>query len=392
MKNFTLDVVNQLILKKHHLTEKSRIDDILQITDDLCGLHATGTIEPYLSLFARTKSFNKEDLNNQLYIKKNLGRIRGMRKTLFIETKQMIPIVYNSIKSQTDKRDEQYLEIREISVDEYKSLSNQILDLLSEREMSTTDIKKVLLSQKDIVAVISVMCDKLLLIRGKPIKSWKDRRILYAPFNSYFPGIDLNQYTQDEAIQLLIQKYIKSYGPVTLNDITWWLRFTKTHAKKILNSLESQIEKIKIADLDLEYYLFKVDIYELSKSTFGEKNVINLLPRLDPYLMGYKNRDRYVNQDEYEFIFDRTGNATSTILLNGRVIGIWDVVVKPKPLLKWILFEEKEVDIMEIIIYEGKKVGKFMAGQDVDIIKCKDMSPLTKRTMGGFMSPLKECN
>jgi hypothetical protein len=392
MKNFTLDVVNQLILKKHHLTEKSRIDDILQITDDLCGLHATGTIEPYLSLFARTKSFNKEDLNNQLYIKKNLGRIRGMRKTLFIETKQMIPIVYNSIKSQTDKRDEQYLEIREISVDEYKSLSNQILDLLSEREMSTTDIKKVLLSQKDIVAVISVMCDKLLLIRGKPIKSWKDRRILYAPFNSYFPGIDLNQYTQDEAIQLLIQKYIKSYGPVTLNDITWWLRFTKTHAKKILNSLESQIEKIKIADLDLEYYLFKVDIYELSKSTFGEKNVINLLPRLDPYLMGYKNRDRYVNQDEYEFIFDRTGNATSTILLNGRVIGIWDVVVKPKPLLKWILFEEKEVDIMEIIIYEGKKVGKFMAGQDVDILKCKDMSQLTKRTMGGFMSPLKECN
>jgi len=274
MKNIPIDVANQLILKKQHLTENTKIDDILQISDDLCGLHATGTIEPYLTLFSRTNSFKKEDLDEQLYIKKNLGRIRGMRKTLFIETKYMIPIVHNSIKSQTEKRDEQYLEIREISVDEFKSLSNKILDLLSEKELSTTEIKKVLMSKKDIVAVISIMCDKMLLIRGKPIKSWKDRRIYYAPFSSYFPDIDINKYSQEEAIQLLIQKYIKSYGPVTLNDITWWLGFTKTHAKKILKALNEQIEIIKIADLDLEYIIYKDDLNELNRELsehFGVK-------------------------------------------------------------------------------------------------------------------------
>ena len=266
MKNLALDNANQLILKKHHLTEDTKINNILQITDDLCGLNATETIEPYLTLFTRTNCFIKEDLDIALYKEKNLGRIRGMRKTLFIETKEMIPLVHNSIKSQTDKRDEKYLEMREISREEYKSLSNKILELLKNKEMSTTDIKKALSSQKDIVAVISLMYDQMLLIRGRSIKSWKDRRILYAPFYNYFPNINLYKYNQEEAIRLLIHRYIKSYGLVTLKDITWWLGVNNSQVNKILDNLEGKTDKIKISDLDLEYMIYKEEIKKLIES------------------------------------------------------------------------------------------------------------------------------
>jgi len=56
MNYLGLKLVNQFVLQKHHLTEDSKIDDIIQIADDLCGLHATGTMEPYLTLFARTRT------------------------------------------------------------------------------------------------------------------------------------------------------------------------------------------------------------------------------------------------------------------------------------------------------------------------------------------------
>ncbi len=392
MDQFNINQINSLILNKHHLSNDSKIDDILKICEDLCGLHATGTIEPYLTLFARTISFKKEDLDMQLYNEKNLGRIRGMRKTLFIETKKMIPIVHNLIKPLIDKRDEQYLEMREISIDEYDVISRQILELLYDREMSTANIKKAISSQKDVVAVISVMCDKMLLIRGKPIKSWKDRRILYAPFDIYFPNINLNKYNYEEAIQLLIQKYLESYGPVTLKDITWWLSINKSQAKKVLLSLEGETELIKITDLDLEYIISKGDLNRLLERNPHKANTINLLPRLDPYLMGYKDRDRYVNPNDFEFVYDRSGNATSTVLLNGRVIGIWDVVEKPNPLIKLFLFKKIEEPIMVEITSEGKKIGKFITGQNIEVKHCEDMIPLTKRTMGGFMSPLKDCS
>ena len=70
MQEFDKFTINKLILKKHHLLEGSQVDDILKITEDLCGLHATGTIEPYIQLFVRTKKFKKEDLDTELHIKK----------------------------------------------------------------------------------------------------------------------------------------------------------------------------------------------------------------------------------------------------------------------------------------------------------------------------------
>jgi len=78
-----------------------------------------------------------------------------------------------------------------------------------------------------------------------------------------------------------------------------------------------------------------------------EKHVVNLLPTLDPYLMGYKDRERYLNPEYYNNVFDRSGNATSTILLNGEVIGVWDIGEKAEPLIKLFLFKEVERRVLE---------------------------------------------
>ena len=70
MKIFDIKAINHLILEKQYLTEDSKSDDILEIVEDLCGLHATGTLKPYIQLFIRMKQFSKIDLDNQLYTKK----------------------------------------------------------------------------------------------------------------------------------------------------------------------------------------------------------------------------------------------------------------------------------------------------------------------------------
>ena len=35
---------------------------------------------------------------------------------------------------------------------------------------------------------------------------------------------------------------------------------------------------------------------------------------LDPYLMGYKDRERYLDPRFKDFVFDRSGNVTNTIV------------------------------------------------------------------------------
>ena len=99
MTSINLSQVNHFVLHKQHLTDDSRIDDIVQITGDISGLHATGTREPYLALFARTRNFTREQLDNELYVKRSLGKIRCMRGTLYILTTEMLPVAYAATKA-----------------------------------------------------------------------------------------------------------------------------------------------------------------------------------------------------------------------------------------------------------------------------------------------------
>jgi hypothetical protein len=48
-----------------------------------------------------------------------------------------------------------------------------------------------------------------------------------------------------------------------------------------------------------------------------------LLPGLDPYIMGYRDRGRFLAAGHRAKVFDRAGNAMPTVWVNGRVVGTW---------------------------------------------------------------------
>ena len=108
MSDLNLAVVNHFVLRKQHLTDDSKTDDIVQIVKDVGGLHATGSKTPYLSLFSRTKNFTRKKLDEELYTKRTLGKIRCMRKTVYILPKEMIPIAYSATKNMVELISERY--------------------------------------------------------------------------------------------------------------------------------------------------------------------------------------------------------------------------------------------------------------------------------------------
>lgn len=391
MDTLDLNKINKLILKKQHLTEDSKIDDIIQITDDICGLHSTTLTTSYLSLFTRTKNFKKTDLERELYTNRTLGRIRGMRKTLFIQTKSMIPIIYSATFNMVEKYFEKYMEFHNISLKEYQKISKEIMNTLKGKELSASEIRKGLNSKLNIPAIIQLMCDYGLLIRSKPIKDWKDRRNNYALFSDYFPNLDLKEIKEKKAIKELIYKYVEAYGPVTELDISWWTGLTKTKIRNALEGIESQLNRVKISNLNGIYIIFKENINQLRKSVNSGEPSLLMLPELDPYPMGYKERDRYIDINNYNKIFDRSGNVTSTILVDGIVIGVWDVEEKPEKVIKFHLFQSIEKHLYNELNFKAQRIGQFYFDEEVPIKECKSMIPLTERTAGGFMTPLKNC-
>ena len=157
-----------------------------------------------------------------------------------------------------------------------------------------------------------------------------------------------------------------------------------------LNQLQNSIIIVKIDSFDDDYFLLKNEESTIKKD--GDmKLTVNLIPELDPYIMGYKLRNRFLKDKYINYIFDRSGNATSTILINGKIKGIWDFYNKPAAIIKLHLFEKLNEEIMNKIYEEGTRMGNFLSNKKIRLKLCEKMLPLTKRTAGSFLTPLKNC-
>jgi uncharacterized protein YcaQ len=392
MRIIDLNQVNYFCLGKQHLTEDAKIDDVVQIADDIAGLHATCPTTPYLSVFARSRDFSRADLDEELYIKRSLGKFRSARKTLYVLPKEMIPYAHAAMKTMLEDRFEKYIQYQGFTREEYENTAKSILELLQDNGMPTTDIKKALGTKANVSAIVNVMCDQGLLIRGEPKQGWKSNIHTYKLFQEYLPDVNLHQVDESTAKKELIKKYLIAFGPVTIHDISWWTGFTKTEVKKIMEELEHEITNIQIEPSGENHIMLSTEEELLQSTNPSDKPIVNLLPALDSYLMGYKKRDRYLKQEHADFMYDRSGNATSAILVNGRIVGIWDFSEDKEPVVKLFLFENVEKELMKIMSAKASEIGEFMADKECQIKRCDSMVPLSKRPYGSFMAPLKDCS
>lgn len=387
MDEFELSTVNNFLCKKQHLTENTKIQSIAQVTNDIWGLHATIASTPYISLFNRIHNFSKDSLDREI-LEKGLVKIRCVRKTVHIIPKENVSITFSATKESIQINSEKYYKFMGVTESEYRNTSEAILTLLEDNGMNASEIKKELHSEINISPVINYMCDLGILVRGLSKGGWKSNNHTYYRMDKYLPGINLSEYEQGEARKIIISQYLSSFGPVTLTDISWWAGFPKTEVKKIVDSL-TDLEYVNISG-NGEHIISKNDHNQLKNIQENNNPQINLLPCLDPYIMGYKERNRYLDMKYYNYIFDRSGNATSTIINNGKIIGVWDFEEKPTPLIKIFMFEDQ--NIIKEVEKKALGIGNFIYEKEVKIKRCDDMMPLDKRTAGSFMAPLKDMN
>lgn len=387
----TVEQVNQLSLRKHFLSRKAHTSKLNHLLRSICGLHATGAINPYLSLFARLEDFKREQLEHALYQDHSAAKFRCLRKTIFIHDQSMLPIYFAASAREVRSASEKYMHARGFSSDSVRELTKRILELLDGNELSAQELSSELSFEGNLSPLLYYLCDSGLLVRGSPIASWKDKRVRYAIFEEWFPDIDLKALNEFEARVEVVQSYVHAFGPVCDEDVQWWTGFGKRRTEKALAQMQSQLLKIRIEGLQGEYWAHKEDEMSLSNPESEPVEVVNLLPNLDPYPMGYTRRERYLDPEIKPMVFDRAGNITSTITLDGRIIGVWDVEQVGDSEVKLYFFQELQPSVMKEVLSQAERLGKFLTERALDIRICESMQPMTERSMGGIMTPLKGC-
>jgi hypothetical protein len=344
--------VNAYLAHKQHLLPGARGDDVVQVTRDVIALHATAATGPYFSLWARVGGFQRRALETALYEQRTLVKLLCMRVTLHVVTSDEAAFFYHAFPSDfferlmpVEFRGGGLLAHAGLCGEEeagalLADLHRRVLAVVTENGPSTVrqmgskvpelrakirhDVGRAYEGEFSIGSrLVGGMCARGLLVRARPRGTWRSNLYEYAALSDWLPEIDLESITQGEAQAWLVRRYLAAFGPATRDDVQWWTGLTKGEAQEALDAIASEVVEVAIEDLDDEHLMLADDADRLRDFAAPDAPCVFLLPSLDPYIMGYSSRRRFLAPEHRKKVFDRAGNAVPTVWANGQVVGVW---------------------------------------------------------------------
>jgi len=344
-----VSLVNGYLAHKQHLLPASRLADVVQVTRDIVALHATAATGPYLSLWARVPDFQRQGLDDALYERRELVRVHCMRMTVHAVPSDEVPFSFQAYVERHARAEFQgweYLLVQAGICQEgeaealLKQLHRRVLDVLTERGPSTArqisqavpelkakirhDVGKPYEGEFSLGSRLMLTMSVLgLLVRARPRGTWRSNLYEYAALSDWLPDVDLESVTPQEARAWLVQRYLSAFGPATLDDVQWWTGFSKGETEEALRALKPAAAAVAVEGLGDAYLMLAEDAQRLRDFAQPDTPYVFLLPGLDPYIMGYRDRGRFLAAGHRAKVFDRAGNAMPTVWVNGRVVGAW---------------------------------------------------------------------
>jgi hypothetical protein len=334
-------------LRKQLLLDEKPTDYFGVIKTQL-GLHSTDYWTPYLSVWSRIGDFDAKHMFESLDNGRDLVRTHAFRTTIHVmhvDNLSMIlsatgPPLYNAYR--TDK----YRKVDILTDDEIEQMLSSVKNALKEGPLKTSDLKKILPEVGEHVRSALLM----LMARGEVVrakaKHARSNLTSYALLDRWVDGFKLELIDEEIARTNVIQSHIKRFGPVTIEDIAWWLRVTKTAVKDAISTLADSVTEL--THYDRICYIDASDSEIANSLETSNEDRVWFLPYEDHFLKAFIDRTQFIGEEIQPMLFpaDRrhywpshpdaprkmpskgtraTGEVRPSIWLNGEVIGRWEL-------------------------------------------------------------------
>ncbi|MDQ3424785.1 MAG: winged helix DNA-binding domain-containing protein [Actinomycetota bacterium] len=324
------------LVDRHLLSPEKRAGSALAAASSVVVLHSTDPVTVFLSIQARA-DVQPTDIERELYEDRTLVRMLGMRRTLFVVPRELVPVIYaactRSIAARERRRVEQMIADSGISSRPAAWLTRALSSArkaLEERGEAST---------RELVAQIPILAKRLRvasgtkfeatqsvgsrvlpqlamegrIVRVRPRGTWINGEYRWAPIETWLGG-PITAVEQGAAQAQLLRRWLAAFGPATETDIRWWTGWTAREARAALAAVPHAV-----VDLGGEVGFVLAD--DLGSTKRLEPSAA-LLPTLDPTTMGWKERHWYLGKHA-SLVFDSNGNAGPTVWWDGRVVGGW---------------------------------------------------------------------
>lgn len=312
-------------------------DDIEAATDAILCWHATENSTVYLSLAARVAGLSAAEIDAALYRDRIVVKQMAMRRTIFAMPRDLLPAAIGAAGRRVAEQ-ERRKTVRELAasgIDDADSwlagVEEEVVAALGDEQLSAAQLRaKVPAADTRFVVapgtkwggeqplaprLLTILSAAGRVVRAGNAAPWRISRPTWAAMDAWL-GEAVEPTSSEEGYRVLVERWLRRFGPGTETDLVWWLGATKGVVRRALADvgavavdLEGSSESGWVLPDDLG-------------STPDPEPWVALLPVLDPTTMGWKQRDFYLGPHA-EHLFDWAGNAGNTAWCDGRIVGGW---------------------------------------------------------------------
>jgi hypothetical protein len=364
--------------RRHGIAPPYRLPDPVAATRAMTVLHSTEPPTPYLSIHARVDGITRADVERALYDDRTLVKQLAMRRTLFVFPRDLLPAAWGSASARvagTERRriakDVEKAGIAtdgEVWLDEAR---DRVLahvaghpEGIAARELGrlfpelATPVAVSAGSLWNHTRLLTHLGLTAHLVRGPNGGHWRISRPVWVPMTTWL-GEEPAPLPAEDGYAELVGRWLRTFGPGTETDVVWWLGATKGVVRRALADVGAVPVALESGDTG---WLLPDDLEpEPSVEPWAA-----LLPVLDPTVMGWKQRDFYLDRAHVPYLFDTNGNAGTTVWWDGRVVGCY--VQDGDGVVRVVLREDPGADARAALDVEAGRLTTWLAGESVNSV------------------------
>lgn len=339
MKVSDLKKLNRKLLWKQFLSEKrDKAKTPPVAAESIAGANSQNLRDSYLSFWSRMKDFSDNILESQYMPGKGITRTWTVRGTVHtFPTEHYSAYVFGSPGERYLSSFDSYASRLGILERDYRieKLYIPLIDAMQKSAVPTNFISNFIADRLEEAGIKS----RRNITRGWSNESsygpiWngtyemsylglivnagkRGSESMWMSTDAWIP-YKLRDPDREECAADLIRKYIRAYGPVTLNDIIYWTGHRKTDVVRIIDRIRDDLYTLNYGDEKREYFSM-----EDEREDFPEPDDAIILPRFDSIMMGYEDKARILPDGTRNKIFANAGVIKQTVLVNGFAAGTW---------------------------------------------------------------------
>lgn len=278
-----------------------------------------------MAIWARGHHLKQADMQSALWKKRSLVKTSCMRQTLHLLQTSDFSLYISALKRSRLAALHQIMARFGITPKEAEAMTAAIGAALAKGPQTQPELIQQIMPKvgKKLKAYIkaawSIQIFRAALVEGL---------ICYGPPRGNKPTfIRVEQWLppqkeipETEAKRALLRRYLGAYGPATARDFSRWSGIPMAEVNPVWESLQEDMREI---ESDGQKSFILRDDYDALAHSNLNNHILRLLPGFDPFLLGHAGKDHLLDMQHYKRVYRAAGWITPTVLLNGKIIGVW---------------------------------------------------------------------